>query len=104
MIIVLGVAFCVAMGAMFFFLRMYWRLRRAVKWKSSDEELNAVQYNAATEETHILHGGVGDGDRETLMNRRVLCERLRDGVEREVENVGAINFETNDVDTMFQFK
>ena len=82
---ILGVA-VVGLGCCMY--RTNKRMKR-MKRKSSDE--NIVYYNPAQESAEILEGV----DHLEQLKRRVLVERLRSGIDREVEDLG---FMTNDTD------
>ena len=67
-----------------------------VKAKRSDEDLCTVEYNPAVESVRILEGV----DPLDQLQRQVLVERIRSGIERNVEDLGF----DDDRDSLFDFE
>ena len=98
----LGLGFGIAMLGIIGLTSLYWRLHRKLRRKSSDELLPGnVHYNADTEETGILHGNVQNTD--NILRRMVLVERLQQGIDREVEDIGAATIDVDNVTEAFAF-
>ena len=70
--------------------------RNQVKAKRSDEDLSRVEYNPAAESVRILEGV----DPLDQLQRQVLVERIRSGIERNVEDLGF----NDDRDSLFDFE
>ena len=68
-----------------------------VKAKRSDEDLSRVEYNPAAESVRILEGI----DPLDQLQRQVLVQRIRSGIERNVEDLG---FSGEDSDSLFDFE
>ena len=70
-----------------------------VKLKTSDEDLSKVHYNPTAESVRILEGV----DPLEQLQRQVLVERLRLGIERDVEDLGFSRGFDDDRDSLFDF-
>ena len=67
-----------------------------LKKKEHGSDENIVIYNRENEEARIMQPSP-----DTVLRRQITIERLRAGIEREVEDVGARNI---DNDSLFDFQ
>lgn len=68
---------------------------KLIRKKEHGSDENIVHYDATNEEARIVQPSP-----ETVLRRHAMIERLREGIERNVEEIGAENM---DRDSLFDF-